>query len=112
MVHKIFAITAMMLLGSTWVSAPLYAANEFSPYFTNRAPAAFGDEMVNPQDLIAQQEADDAVADQLNAIMPAAGDVANDGMNDVAKDGAVDDTGDNTDAIEEAPLSVPINTVP
>lgn len=105
MVHKIFAITAMMVLGSTWVSAPVYAANEFSPYFTNRAPAAFGDEMVNPQDLIAQQEADDAVADQLNAIMPAAGDVA--GSDDTSND-ADNDTG----AMKEAPLSAPVNTVP
>lgn len=72
MVYKVLAIA---LLVSTFGVSSANAADEFSPHFTNQAPAALsGEGAVNTQDLIAQQDDDmDAFADELNAIMPAAG---------------------------------------
>lgn len=76
MAHKIFAFLIAALLVSTLSISSAFAADEFSPRFTNKAPIAFGDDLVNPQDLIAQQNADDDLAAELNAIMPAAGNSA------------------------------------
>ena len=74
MAHKIFAFLAGTLLASASVISPAFAVvDEFSPRFTNTSPAAFGDATVSAQDLIAHQDSDDITAEELNAIMPAAG---------------------------------------
>lgn len=69
---SLLSFGAAMLI-STSSAGAAEVVDEFSPRFTNQAPVAFGDDIVNPRDLIAQHDDDALLAEELNAIMPAAG---------------------------------------